>query len=70
LIDALILRDVAGHLLAQFQESEELSDLPVLSHQQQGRLYISNTSPAELRKLLNLIGALIGPLATFKVITG
>ena len=32
-------------------------------------LYISNTSVAELQKFLNLLGSLIGPAATFKVLT-
>ena len=32
-------------------------------------LYISNASLAELQKFLNLVGAIVGPFATFQVIT-
>ena len=32
-------------------------------------LYISNASIAELQKFLNLLGALLGPFATYKVLT-
>lgn len=32
-------------------------------------LYISNASLAELQKFLNLIGSIIGPIATFKILT-
>ena len=32
-------------------------------------LYVANASLAELQKFLNLIGAIVGPVATFKVLT-
>ena len=32
-------------------------------------LYIANATLAELQKFLNLLGSIVGPAATFKVLT-